>query len=155
MTIHKPQPHNSGFPTTACGNPTDGGDDMNKKNLKATILLAHGSSDPHWLRPFDELLTQIRASLQENGTRVEMAYMELAEPSLEHMVSVLADEGYTHIDVLPLFFAAGRHLRVDVPRQIDALQKEHLVLLTLLAPVGLEPEVARAIGSVVVRQLNM
>ncbi|MCY0964484.1 sirohydrochlorin chelatase [Parathalassolituus penaei] len=143
----------SGSLTPVSENHSEGGDKMNKKNLKATILLAHGSSDPHWLKPFDELLSQIRSSLQADGNRVDLAYMELAEPSLENQVALLAEAGYTHIDVLPLFFAAGRHLRIDVPLQIEELQKEHLIQLTLLAPVGLEPEVARAIAEVVIRQV--
>jgi sirohydrochlorin cobaltochelatase len=121
---------------------------------KATILLAHGSSDPHWIKPFDELLFQIRSSMTNTGARVELAYMELASPSLQEQVGLLAEAGFTHIDILPLFFAAGRHLRVDVPLQLETLQKEHLVRLVLLAPVGLETEVARAIGEVVLRQIN-
>ena len=121
---------------------------------RATILLAHGSSDPNWIKPFDELLTRIRQGIESESTRVELAYMELASPTLEQQVEILADEGFTHIDVLPLFFAAGRHLRLDVPAQLEALQKEHLIKLTLFPPVGLEQEVADAIGNVVIRQLS-
>lgn len=121
---------------------------------RATILLAHGSSDPNWIKPFDELLERIRTGIEDQTTRVELAYMELANPTLEEKVESLANEGYTHIDILPLFFAAGRHLRLDVPAQLEALQKEHLIKLTLFAPVGLEQEVADAIGHVVLRQLQ-
>ncbi|MFK4751551.1 sirohydrochlorin chelatase [Oceanobacter antarcticus] len=125
---------------------------QSRSNSHATILLAHGSSDPNWVKPFEQLAGQIRENLDQSG-RVELAYMELAEPSLEHQVAALSDDGMTHIDVLPLFFAAGRHLRKDVPLQLEALQRQHLVKLTLHPPVGLEPEVATAISNVVVRKL--
>lgn len=126
---------------------------------RASVLLAHGSSDPHWLEPFGELLTRIRAGLQQHNERVELAYMELAEPELCEQIRLLVQDGYRHIDVLPLFFAAGRHLRKDVPAMLDALQAElqaagQLVSIELHSPVGLEPEVAEAISKVVVRQLS-
>jgi len=124
---------------------------------KASILLAHGSSDPNWLAPFDQLVLQIRDQLHQE--RVELAYMELADPSLEHSIRQLADQGYRHIDVLPLFFAAGRHLRKDVPAMLDKLQQQlassgKQLTLELHQPIGLEPEMASAISQVVVRKLS-
>ena len=127
-------------------------------NSQATILLAHGSSDPNWLAPFEQLLTQIQSDLEDE--RVELAYMELAEPSLENQVKRLVKEGHQNIDILPLFFAAGRHLRKDVPRMLDELtdqlnqsqQKE--VSITLRPPVGLSSEVAEAISKIVIRQVT-
>ena len=123
---------------------------------RATILLAHGSTDPNWLAPFDALIDNIRSGL--NSERVELAYMELASPSLEDQVKSLASDGFRHIDILPLFFAAGRHLRRDVPAQLDALSAElgntgNSVTLELHPPVGLEPEVAGAISRIVIRQI--
>ena len=55
----------------------------------ATLLLAHGSSDANWLAPFSNLLTNIRKGLE--GERVELSYMELAEPSMEGQIIKLAD----------------------------------------------------------------
>lgn len=123
----------------------------------ATLLLAHGSSDPNWLAPFSDLLTNIRKGL--DGERVELSYMELAEPSMEDQILKLAEEGFTHIDVMPLFFAAGRHLRKDVPGQLDALQATLAnqgmnVSIQLHPPVGLEPEVTDALRNIVIRQVN-
>ncbi len=123
----------------------------------STILLAHGSTDQNWLAPFGDLLANIRSGL--NTERVELAYMELAEPSLEQQVTLLASEGYTHIDVLPLFFAAGRHLRRDVPKIIETLQAElavqgHTITIDLHPPVGLDPEVASAISRIVIQKVS-
>ena len=127
------------------------------KHRVATILLAHGSSDPKWMAPFDGLLSHIRSQL--DSERVEMAYMELSEPSMEQQVQALAQDGFTHVDILPLFFAAGRHLRVDVPGMLDQLnhnmQQQGLATEVVLhPPIGLEPEVANAIRDIVVRQVT-
>ncbi|WP_221801061.1 sirohydrochlorin chelatase [Oceanobacter mangrovi] len=124
----------------------------NTSTQAATILLAHGSSDPNWVLPFESLTQRIRHSM--DSSRVELAYMELASPSLQQQVAQLAEEGYSRIDILPLFFAAGRHLRKDVPQQLEELQRQHMVKLKLHPPVGLEPEVADAISAVVLRSLT-
>ncbi|ASP38676.1 cobalamin biosynthesis protein CbiX [Bacterioplanes sanyensis] len=122
--------------------------------MKAAILLAHGSSDPNWLAPFDQLLARIRQQLDDD-THVRLAYMELAQPTLAEQVAELVTTGAHHIDVLPLFFAAGRHLRRDVPAMIEDLMRRHpSVTIELHAPVGLEPEVSAAISQVVTRQLQ-
>jgi len=68
------------------------------------------------------------------------------------------DPVYRHIDVLPLFVAAGRHLRKDVPAMLDELQQQlassgKQLTLELHQPIGLEPEMASAISQVVVRKL--
>ena len=126
--------------------------DSQSEHRKATVLLAHGSSDANWLKPFEQLTSQIRNAVGSSA-RIELAYMELAEPSLESATARLSDEGYRHIEVLPLFFAAGRHLRKDVPLQLDTLSKQHMVSMELKQPVGLEPEVADAISNVVLRSL--
>ncbi|MAD47070.1 MAG: cobalamin biosynthesis protein CbiX [Oceanospirillaceae bacterium] len=145
--------------TAPTNSAASGGQDTASGHPRASVLLAHGSSDPHWLAPFEHLLQQIHDTLGSHGTRVELAYMELAEPSLASQIRALVSDGVRHIDVLPLFFAAGRHLRRDVPAKIDELQTEFKnqdlsVVIHLHSPVGLEPEVAGAISQVVQRRLS-
>lgn len=126
----------------------------------ACILLAHGSSDPRWSEPFQQLLIAIRQQLSsEQANRVELAYMELSQPSLTHQINTLVAQGVTDINILPLFFAAGRHLRQDVPQQLEQLKQElksqgKSVTLMLDSPVGLAPEVNQAICQVVLQQLD-
>ncbi len=121
---------------------------------RATILLAHGSTDANWLAPFQTLYSNILSHTE--GQRLELAYMELAEPSLQSMIEQLATEGFDDIDILPLFFAAGRHLRKDVPQLLQQIQEqsEQPLSLTLQQPVGLEPEIAEAISRLVIRRLS-
>ena len=119
----------------------------------ATILLAHGSTDENWLAPFRKMHDDILQQTQ--GQRVELAYMELAEPSLKQMIATLVSEGITRIEILPLFFAAGRHLRKDVPAMLEDIKAESAIPLTLNlhTPVGLEPEISTAISQLVIRKV--
>lgn len=123
----------------------------------AAILLAHGSRDAHWLAPFQRLTDSIQQQL--SCERIELAFMELAEPSLNTQIFKLAAEGFQHLDIIPLFFAEGRHLRKDVPQQLQQfreqlIQKDLHVSLTLHSPVGLEAEVIQGIQQVVGKKLK-
>ncbi|MFY9180036.1 MAG: CbiX/SirB N-terminal domain-containing protein [Venatoribacter sp.] len=122
-----------------------------------TLLLAHGSRDPHWLAPFTSLLKQINSALP--AVQCTLAYLELAEPSLEQSIRAAIAQGVYNIDIIPLFFASGRHLRHDVPVLLEKLQQEAKLQgielnIHLSQPVGLEPEVAEAISKVIQRQLS-
>lgn len=114
------------------------------------ILLAHGSSDQRWCQTFEKLATPTLESVE--GSRV--AYMELAEPSLETVIGEGTREGIRHFTVVPLFLAAGRHLRKDVPAMIEELQAEHNVTITLAPPIGENPELGNAIRNVVIHELE-
>lgn len=114
------------------------------------ILFAHGSSDPAWRAPFERLHQALAARLQ---TPLRLAYMELSEPSLESTVASLAAQGVERAEILPLFFAAGRHLRRDVPAQVEALRNAHPdITLTLLPPVGEHPAFTEALATAIAEQ---
>lgn len=115
------------------------------------ILLAHGSSDPRWRRTFQALATPTLESVP--GSRI--AYMELAEPSLETVIKEGAREGIRQYTVVPLFLAAGRHLRKDIPMIIEDLQAQYEVDITLAPPIGENPELAKAIRDVIINELDI
>ncbi|WP_325051844.1 CbiX/SirB N-terminal domain-containing protein [Modicisalibacter coralii] len=128
---------------------TDKARDAVKETLMndALILLAHGSRDPRWRAPFDNLAAALAERLERP---LRLAYMELCEPSLESVAAELDAAGCRRAEVLPLFFAAGRHLREDVPGQIAALHGQHPSLaLELLAPVGEHPAFVDALAGII------
>ncbi len=114
------------------------------------ILLAHGSSDARWCKTFEELAKPTLESV--SGAKI--AYMELAEPSIEAVVVQGKQEGKTKFTIVPLFLAAGRHLRKDVPGMIAELEKAHGVSISLAPPVGENPQLGLAIRDVVQNSLK-
>lgn len=126
--------------------------------LSANILLAHGSRDPKWQEPFEAIAETIKKKDQESShtdrpTRVELSYMELCEPSLEKTCEVLANDGYKTINIYPIFFAAGRHLRIDVPLQLKNIEQELGIKTHLHLPIGQEESVQAAITQVILKQI--
>lgn len=121
----------------------------------ANILLAHGSRDPQWQTPFIDMTNAIKQ--QENNTDstviVELAYMELCKPSLEEICEKFALQGINKINVYPVFFAAGRHLRIDVPKQLSEIEVKLNIKTTLHPPVGQEKIVQDAITQVIFDRL--
>ncbi|QSP94077.1 CbiX/SirB N-terminal domain-containing protein [Marinobacter salinisoli] len=114
------------------------------------ILLAHGSSDRHWCETFEKLATPTLEAV--DGSRI--AYMELASPSLEDVIAEGANAGCTSFTIVPLFLAAGRHLRKDVPVMVKTLEAAHNVSIQLAPPIGESPQLGHAIRDAVVTELQ-
>ena len=90
--------------------------------MKAIILFGHGARDSRWREPFDHLVGLWRK--QHVDTPVELAFLELMQPSLEEAVSALVVKGATQIVVVPVFFGQGGHLRNDFPVLLQACQEK-------------------------------
>ncbi|WP_226597350.1 sirohydrochlorin chelatase [Marinobacter nauticus] len=114
------------------------------------ILLAHGSSDARWCETFEKLAEPTVESIDNAA----IAYMELAEPSLDTIVAEAKQQGTEQFTVVPLFLAAGRHLRKDVPAMIERLEAEHGVTIRLAEPIGKNPRLGLAIRDVVKEELE-
>jgi sirohydrochlorin cobaltochelatase len=124
----------------------------------ANILLAHGSRDPQWQTPFEVITARIKSKDQESKTkdettRIELSFMELSEPSLESTCQNLVKDGYQEINIYPIFFAAGRHLRIDVPKQLQEIEEKLGITTHLHPPVGQADIVQDAITKVILKQI--
>ena len=109
------------------------------------VLVAHGSRDPEWSRPFE----RIAASLQQKlpAASVGLAYLEHG-PSLDEIVTALVAKGVTSIRVVPVFFGQGGHVKDDLPRLVAQSARPGLTL-GLDKSIGEQPEVVEAIASTI------
>lgn len=102
------------------------------------VLLAHGSRNPRWCKPFEHLLEGLQRKVGPD--RVHLAYMELTKPSLPNVIRRLADQGVCAIRILPLFMSSGNHLDKDIPAQVVPLRRDYPELeLEVLPPIGSHP----------------
>ena len=112
--------------------------------MKAIILFGHGARDARWREPFDRLADLWKA--QYPGTPVELAFLEMMQPSLEEAVASLSASGATQITVVPVFFGQGGHLRNDFPVLLQSCQaKFPLISLNATHAVGEDLAVLQAI----------
>lgn len=111
------------------------------------ILLAHGSSDSNWTGTLERGLSRINQFLDKKAA---IAYLEKAAPSLEAVISKSCLQGNKTFDVLPLFFAEGRHLLIDVPEIISHINEQYPdVTINLLPAIGCQDVFWDALGIMV------
>ena len=119
----------------------------------ALVLFAHGSRDAEWVRPFERLRDQLRS--QSPDASIALAYLESTTPDLSECIRTLAAGGVVAIKVLPLFFALGKHLRVDIPLLAARVATEHAQLtIEFLPAVGETPEFVAALQAIASRVLR-
>lgn len=112
--------------------------------MKALILFGHGARDVRWREPFDRLAQKWKA--QHTDTLVELAFLEMMQPSIEEAVASLVSQGATEIVVLPVFFGQGGHLRNDFPVILAACREKFpAIQLSATPAVGEDDAVLQAI----------
>jgi sirohydrochlorin cobaltochelatase len=113
-------------------------------STNGTLLLAHGSRDPQWRKPFEQVLEQARLL---GAGPVGLCFLESMTPDFQSGLDGLVQQGVNHVVVLPLFLAAGGHVRQDLPRLAEEAMRRHPALtIALGTPIGEEPEIQKAIA---------
>lgn len=120
--------------------------------MNAVLFFCHGSRDPLWRVPFDQIVAEFRGM---HTTRIcELAFLEFMEPDFDRGVANLVARNATAIRVIPLFLARGAHLRRDLDDRVDAAQLKHPGVAFSIAPALGEVESIRAaIASWVAQQV--
>jgi sirohydrochlorin ferrochelatase len=79
---------------------------------------------------------------------VELAHMELAEPSIETAFDACVRRGATAVVISPLFFWPGNHWTQDIPNLAAAAAARHPGVRYLVAgPIGTNPLLADLLRS--------
>lgn len=112
--------------------------------MKAIILFGHGARDSRWREPFDRLATMWQE--QHPNTLVELAFLEMMQPSLGDAITGLVKKGSNEVVVVPVFFGQGGHLRNDFPILLEECQGKFPELkLSATSAVGEDVAVLQAI----------
>jgi sirohydrochlorin cobaltochelatase len=115
--------------------------------MNAIILFAHGSRDPLWFQPFEMLRERVLA--RTGGQPVRLAFLEFAAPTLNDAIAQLVSEGVHSIRIVPVFLAAGAHVRNDLPHLVQEARLAHpRAIIELAPPVGEQAVVLDAIAQV-------
>ena len=112
--------------------------------MKAIILFGHGARDARWREPFDCLAALWKA--QHPEVLVQLAFLEMMEPSLQEAVASLGALGSQQITVVPVFFGQGGHLRNDFPVLLEQCRAQFpQITLSTTPAVGENDAVLQAI----------
>ena len=121
-------------------------------NPPGLILVAHGSPDPDWRRPLEQLHARLSAQL---GDHVYLAYLVQA-PSVETCVRELSQRGYRRVHVMAaLLSPGGRHVKLDIPEAVGTAEGAHPEVRIELVPgsLGDDAGVIEALAAAAIARL--
>ena len=111
------------------------------------VLFAHGSRDPDWARPFEQIAAAIARKLP--AATVVLAFLEHG-PSLNEALAALGAKGAASVRVVPVFLGQGGHVKADLPRLVAQARAMHPGLQVSLDPViGEQARIVEAIAEVI------
>lgn len=101
------------------------------------VLVAHGTRDPAGAVVVEEIASLVRARL--GGVPVRVAYADVRQPDVTSVLSSVTGPAV----VVPAFLAAGYHVRVDIPAQVEASGHPDAVITDPIGPALLPAVLAR------------
>ena len=99
-------------------------------NKQGVVVLGHGSRHQAGLAVITE--TAARYQSQHPELKVVPAFIELA--------TMLIEDGYTKVTVVPLFLSFGHHIATDLPHRMENLAEKYpQVTFVTTEPIGADP----------------
>lgn len=111
---------------------------------QAIVLLGHGS-----IR--EQANTEIKALWKVMETQLPQfqisgAFVEVAEPTLEHEIERLVKDGAERIVIVPMFLTRGHHLTNGIPKMLEEIRTRYnQVEIELTRHLGVDPLLAEII----------
>lgn len=125
---------------------------MSSTEKKAIVLFGHGARDPQWAEPMKRLQSILTGQLPH--VQIELAFLELMAPSLPDTVDCMVQGGVQQIQVVPIFFGRGGHLKNDFPVIMAEMKARHPGLnIKATEAVGQWDAVWQAIATEIVQQV--
>ncbi|MCZ4519083.1 sirohydrochlorin chelatase [Rhodococcus ruber] len=91
--------------------------------MTALIAVAHGSRDPRSSATVLRAVDVLRRRRPDLDVRV--AFLDLTEPGVGHVVDAVVGDGHTHIVSVPLLLGKAFHAKVDLPELLAGARTRH------------------------------
>lgn len=98
------------------------------------LIIAHGSRREASNDEVRRLASRVRGLCTPGIGHVEVAFLELAEPSIPEGLARCVAKGAGEIVVFPYFLAAGTHVAQDIPEAISAFALDNPGIRIRLTP---------------------
>ena len=110
----------------------------------AVLLIDHGSRRAEANATLSKVADLVRSQV-DDAWIVEIAHMELAEPTIEQGFTRCVEAGATTVLVHPFMLTNGRHAKEDVPRLVAEAAAKHDVSYRVTEPLGAHPALAEVV----------
>lgn len=110
-------------------------DTLRSKSDVGVLIVGHGTRSEQGCREFLDVVAMLARQLSPQP--VEAGFLEIAEPSLERAIDLLAQKDRGNIVVAPLLLFAAGHAKQDIPDRVQrAIEGLGKISLVQLAPLG-------------------
>ncbi len=116
----------------------------------ALLIIDHGSVRSE----ANAMLDDVAAVLREKRPDliVEIAHMELAEPTIEQGIAACVNAGATESVAHPYMLSPGRHATTDIPRMVEKAANSYTgITVRVTDPLGVHEK----LGEVVLERAGM
>ena len=96
---------------------------MARESKSAYLLIAHGTRDKEGEEAFFRFVAEFQRSFPRRN--VQASFLELSHPSIPEGIEACVKSGAEEIFVLPLMLFPGRHVKQDIPGQIQEAKARH------------------------------
>ena len=111
---------------------------------RAILLIDHGSKREEANAQLAAVADAVRARVP--GQIVEIAHMEIAEPTIAQGIARCVQSGAELILVHPYFLGPGRHTRESIPKLVESASRQHPdVRIRISEPLGSHPGLIDAV----------
>jgi sirohydrochlorin ferrochelatase len=111
---------------------------------RAILLVDHGSRRSDANNQLAAVAEAVR--VRSPGKIVQIAHMELAQPTIAMGIANCVDAGARAIVVHPYFLGPGYHTRESIPELVDAAAKQHPgIEIRISEPLGLHDGLVDAV----------
>ncbi len=92
------------------------------KNETFSLLIFHGSARPE---AYNEAVRFAEKLKNQAGTAAfSICFLKGAQPEVDNAISQAIRDGWTKIQLIPLFLLPGSHTLVDIPEIVNAFKRQ-------------------------------
>ena len=102
-------------------------------DMKYLLLVAHGSRREESNDEVRELARKLD-KMEHDFDEVGAAFLELADPLIPDGIIGAIEKGATEVVVMPYFLSEGRHVAIDVPKDVESVRAKYPQIQITLSP---------------------
>jgi len=116
------------------------------KMKKGLFVLAHGSKNQEAQETLKQIITILEEDKEDTFDLLGFGSLQFSHPDFIQGIDLLVGQGAEEIVIVPMFLFQGNHVKYDIPKVLEKLQKKHNKVHFILAKqIGADIRIANII----------
>jgi len=110
---------------------------------KALFVLAHGSKTKETEDALKQIMIMLEKDKDQTFDLLGFGFLQFSKPDFAQGIGNLVNKGAKEIVIVPMFLFQGNHMKKDIPKALEELQKNHKEVQFILAKhIGVDLRIA-------------